>query len=69
MAKQNDTVSKAWNILLNTTYSGAAGLGRATLTNARPGLTGHNTWTTDPAINYDNKDLLKAWELLCMPDR
>ena len=65
--KENDTVSKAWNILLNTVYSGAAGLGRATLTNARPGLTGHNSWTTDPTINYDNKDLLKAWELLTEP--
>jgi alpha-N-acetylglucosaminidase len=62
--KKNDTVSKAWNILLNTTYSGAAGLGRATLTNARPGLSGHNSWTTNPAINYNNKDLLKAWQLL-----
>jgi len=62
--RKNDTVSKAWNILLNTTYSGAAGLGRATLTNARPGLTGHNSWTTNPTINYDNKDLLKAWQLL-----
>ncbi len=62
--KGNDTVSQAWNILLNTTYSGRAGLGRATLTNARPALTGHNSWTTDPSINYDNKDLLKAWQLL-----
>lgn len=62
--KKNDTVSKAWNILLNTTYSGAAGLGRATLTNARPGFTGHNSWTTNPTINYNNKDLLKAWQLL-----
>jgi len=62
--KESDTVSKAWNILLNTTYSSAAGLGRATLTNARPGLTGHNSWTTNPAINYENKDLLQAWQLL-----
>lgn len=62
--RENDTVNKAWNILLNTTYSSSAGLGRATLTNARPGLTGHNSWTTNPTINYDNKDLLKAWELL-----
>jgi alpha-N-acetylglucosaminidase len=65
--QQNDTVKKAWNILLNTVYSGAAGLGRATLTNARPGLTGHHSWTTNPTINYDNKNLLHAWELLCQP--
>lgn len=62
--KKNDTVNKAWNILLNTTYAAAAGLGRATLTNARPAFTGYNTWTTNPAINYNNKDLLKAWQLL-----
>jgi alpha-N-acetylglucosaminidase len=60
----NDTVSKAWKILLHTVYSGAAGLGRATLTNARPDLTGHNSWTTNPAINYKNRDLLRAWKLL-----
>ena len=66
--KSNNDVAKAWNILLNTTYSGAAGLGRATLTNARPSLKGHNSWTTDPTINYNNKDLLKAWELLCEPN-
>lgn len=65
--RDNDTVNRAWNILLKTAYSGAAGLGRATLTNARPALTGHNSWTTNPIINYDNKDLLKAWKLLCMP--
>jgi len=62
--QNNDTVNKAWDILLNTVYSGSAGLGRATLTNARPSFTGHNTWTTNSTINYDNKDLLKAWELL-----
>jgi alpha-N-acetylglucosaminidase len=66
--KQNDAVRNAWNILLKTAYSGAAGLGRATLTNARPALSGYNSWTTNPAINYDNKDLLKAWELLCKPE-
>lgn len=62
--RENDKVAKAWSILLRTVYSGRAGLGRATLTNARPALTGHNTWTTDPAINYNNKDLLQAWKLL-----
>ncbi|MDE3214581.1 MAG: alpha-N-acetylglucosaminidase [Bacteroidota bacterium] len=63
----NDSVSKAWDILSHTVYSGAAGLGRATLTNARPDLTGHNSWTTNPAINYKNSDLLEAWKLLVQP--
>ncbi|WP_253810067.1 alpha-N-acetylglucosaminidase C-terminal domain-containing protein [Hydrotalea flava] len=60
----NESVEKAWNILLHTTYAERAGLGRATLTNARPAFTGHNTWTTDPQINYNNKSLLEAWHLL-----
>jgi alpha-N-acetylglucosaminidase len=60
----NADVEKAWNILLQTAYAERAGLGRATLTNARPALTGHNTWTTNPVINYSNKDLLQAWNLL-----
>ncbi len=62
--QNNDTVVEAWNILLNTVYSGSAGLGRATLTNARPALSGHNSWTTNPTIHYDNRVLLKAWQLL-----
>lgn len=60
----NEFVKKAWNILLHTTYAERAGLGRATLTNARPAFTGHNTWTTDPQIKYNNKNLLEAWHLL-----
>jgi alpha-N-acetylglucosaminidase len=60
----NKQVEKAWDILLNTTYAERAGLGRATLTNARPAFTGYNTWTTNPQINYNNKDVLKAWYLL-----
>ena len=62
--RENDTVRRAWSILQHTTYAERAGLGRATLTNARPALTGHNTWTTDPMIRYDNRDLLRAWRLL-----
>ncbi|MDP4286244.1 MAG: alpha-N-acetylglucosaminidase, partial [Bacteroidota bacterium] len=65
--QKNDTVAKAWDILLKTVYSDAADLGRATLTNARPSLKGHSSWTTDPVINYNNKDLLKAWQLLTEP--
>ncbi|WP_298299252.1 alpha-N-acetylglucosaminidase [Hydrotalea sp.] len=62
----NVSVEKAWNILLNTTYAERAGLGRSTLTNARPAFTGHNTWTTDPQIKYSNKNLLEAWHLLLL---
>ncbi|HMG67131.1 MAG TPA: alpha-N-acetylglucosaminidase [Chitinophagaceae bacterium] len=57
-------VIEAWNILLNTTYSEAAGLGRATLTNSRPVLKNFQSWTTNPIIKYENRELLKAWDLL-----
>jgi alpha-N-acetylglucosaminidase len=60
----NENAVKAWNILLNTTYAEPAGLGRATLTNSRPVLKDFQSWTTNPTIKYDNRDLLKAWNLL-----
>lgn len=62
--KADENVIKAWNILLNTTYSEQAGLGRATLTNSRPVLQKFQSWTTDPVYHYDNKKLLEAWKLL-----
>jgi alpha-N-acetylglucosaminidase len=62
--KANENAVKAWNILLNTTYAEPAGLGRATLTNSRPVLKDFQSWTTNPTINYDNRELLKAWNLL-----
>jgi alpha-N-acetylglucosaminidase len=55
---------KAWEILFEKIYQQPATLGQATLTNARPCLTGSGNWTTNPQIAYDNRDLLDAWELL-----
>lgn len=54
----------AWAILLHTAYTAPGQLGQGTLTNARPGLTGHGNWTTNPHISYSNTALLKAWRLL-----
>jgi len=62
--KADENVLKAWNILLNTTYAERAGVGRATLTNSRPVLKDFQSWTTNPAIKYDNRELLKAWNLM-----
>ncbi len=55
---------KAWEILHHKIYKDPARLGQATLTNARPTLTGSGNWTTNPTIDYDNSDLFKAWELM-----
>ena len=60
----NDNATKGWEILLNTTYAERAGLGRATLTNSRPVFKNFQSWTTNPSIKYDNRELLKAWDLL-----
>lgn len=59
-----ETNRKAWEILHRKIYKTPAKLGQATLTNARPSLTGSGNWTTDSTIDYDNKDLFRAWELL-----
>jgi len=60
----DENAQKAWNILLNTTYAEPAGLGRATLTNSRPVFKEFQSWTTNPTIKYDNKELMEAWSLL-----
>lgn len=62
--KRDESVINAWQLLLNTAYAGMDGLGQAPLTNARPCLTGHGSWTTNNSIDYNNQDLLKAWDLL-----
>ena len=60
----DENAIKAWSVLLHTTYAEAAGVGRATLTNSRPVLKDFQSWTTNPLIKYDNRELLKAWNLL-----
>lgn len=60
--KPHPSFRQAWKILLDKIYTDPAALGQATLTNARPALTGHGNWTTDPRIAYSNNDLLMAWK-------
>ncbi len=62
---KNDTlVSKAWDVLDNKIYKQAAALGQGTLTNSRPSFGENDSWPANPKINYDNRDLLKVWQLL-----
>ncbi|WP_299553803.1 alpha-N-acetylglucosaminidase [Seonamhaeicola sp.] len=61
---KDESNQKAWELLHHKIYKDPARLGQATLTNARPTLTGSGNWTTDPTINYNNTDLFKAWQLL-----
>lgn len=62
--KADDNIREAWKELLNKVYIDHAQLGQGTLTNARPTLKGHGSWTTNPRISYENKDLFKIWELM-----
>ena len=55
---------EAWQMLYEKIYQSPATLGQATLTNARPSLSGHGNWTTNPAYQYDNKELFAMWEKL-----
>jgi len=64
IGSNDEHVKKAWQILLKTVYAPKDHLGAATLTNAKPGLTGHGNWTTNPAIDYKNSELLEAWHQL-----
>ena len=61
---QEENNRKAWKILHKKIYKNPARLGQATLTNARPTLIGSGNWTTDPTIEYNNAELVKAWSLL-----
>lgn len=64
IGKSDPLAAEAWQILFDKIYQSPATLGQATLTNARPSLTGHGNWTTNPAYHYDNKELFTAWEKL-----
>lgn len=60
-----DTLARAaWTEMLRKVYTSTARLGQGTLTNARPSLTGHGNWTTNPSYNYSNADLFRCWEQL-----
>lgn len=66
--KADSNVIAAWKIISHTAYAAPGGFGQATLTNSRPVMKGFQSWTTDPKYNYDNKQLLQAWQLLNSAD-
>lgn len=56
------SVEKAWAILHNKVYISPA-VHRSAVTITRPSFTGQGN-RTGPSIDYDNRDLLKAWGLM-----
>ena len=65
--KYDKNTVEAWSILSKKILTQHGRFGNGPLTNARPTLTGTSSWTTDPRIDYDNRDLLKVWDLLNHP--
>lgn len=54
---------KAWEILHEKVYAFPPRLGQGSVVHIRPNFEGKTNWVS-PRIDYDNKDLLKAWEYL-----
>ena len=61
--KTNKDAEEAWEVMRNKILVQHGALGQGTLTNARPSLT-RGDWPANPQIDYDNRDLLKVWQLL-----
>ena len=64
VGRSDEYCRKAWRGLLDKVYVATAQLGQGMLTNARPSLTGHGNWTTNPRISYDNEALFRIWETM-----
>ena len=64
LSKENPSSQEAWKILSEKIYVDYSDVGKGDLTNSKPSLKGNFNWTVNPQIKYQNKDLLKAWELL-----
>ena len=65
--KEDKNTAWAWDILDKKILIQTGVLGQGTLTNARPSLTGNGDWPANPKIDYDNRNLLKVWQLLNAP--
>ena len=62
LGRPNSQNREAWQLLTDSVYTRSAALGQAPLVNARPALSGHGNWTTNPAYHYNNKVLYDAWK-------
>lgn len=62
--KDNTKLTQAWNLLANKIYNNFSDTGHGDLTNSKPVFEGNYTWTVRQDVKYNNKDLLKVWELM-----
>jgi alpha-N-acetylglucosaminidase len=62
--KADQKINQAWKILLNTVYSGAPRhSGTASIILGRPSFKMDHDYRVDTTLNYDPKQLVKAWNL------
>lgn len=62
--KNDKKLEKAWNILADSIYNNFSDTGHGDLTNSKPTFEGNYSWTVRQDIRYNNKELLKVWELM-----
>jgi alpha-N-acetylglucosaminidase len=63
--KSIPAVYDAWQLLLGSVYNNVVRrAGPASIIAGRPNLTGGSDWRVDTVLNYDPKQLVKAWRLL-----
>ncbi len=62
--KRDANMEAAWEILTEKVYVDYSNVGKGDLTNSKPTLEKFFNWTVNPEIKYDNRDLLKAWDLM-----
>lgn len=62
--KTDAKLRQAWQEYKDKVYISNQSSHASTIIAARPTLTKHGGWFTDPKIYYDNKDLLRVWNLM-----
>lgn len=68
MGVADENARKAWDILINNIYKRGTTPGHCSIINCRPSIDQFRTYYHSYGLAYDNKDLLKAIELLMQSD-
>lgn len=61
-------LEQAWHLMEDKIYNGISDVGHGDLTNSKPVMEHNYNWTVRQEYFYDNKDLLKVWELMLQSD-
>lgn len=69
IGQPDENAEDAWETMLTSVYTSPARTINGTIINARPQLDGYGMRWTNPKINYDNEELLHAWEKLLLAEK